>query len=95
MLADVKDYSNVALACDDDAHKVVLFACSIFFKINVRKLFVAFAIFLPIQRFFSKNLERFKGLVLESNDTETETTRSRYSNHGAARLSPAKWLSLL
>ena len=31
MLADVKDYSNVALACDDDAHKVVLFACSLFF----------------------------------------------------------------
>ena len=34
MLADVKDYSNVDLACDDDAHKVVLFACSLFFKIS-------------------------------------------------------------
>ena len=64
-------------------------------KISVRKLFVAFAIFLPIQRFFSKNLERFKGPVLESNDSETETSRSRYSNHGAAILSPAKGLSLL
>ena len=35
MPADVKDDSNdVALVCDDDAHKVVLFACSIFFKIS-------------------------------------------------------------
>ena len=34
VLADVKDYSNVALACDDDTHKVVLFACSLFFKIS-------------------------------------------------------------
>ena len=57
-------------------------------KINVRKLFVAFSIFLPIHRFF-------KGPVLESNDTGTGTTRSRYSNHGEARLSPAKGLSLL
>ena len=34
-LSDVKeDDSNVTLACDDDAHKVVLFACSLFFKIS-------------------------------------------------------------
>ena len=34
-LADVKDDSNVTLACDDDAHKVVLCACSIVLKIRL------------------------------------------------------------
>ena len=29
-----EDASNVTLACDDDAHKVVLCTCSIFFKIR-------------------------------------------------------------